>query len=412
MLRITAAPYIAWSELRAHPGRAALTVVGLVVATTSLILITAAGTVARDANAAYVRRTFGLPATLHVTFGDDESTAQVRQVADVLSNVAHESGVRRFLRTETHPVTVIRGTTIDRNQSGLVVDSRYDQIRQTEIVAGRPFDRIDDLSLEPRAVVTESMANTLGPSSLAVVGQQVAIYPDPSESLDPKLSPATMAVVVGVMANPPANASGATAPQILLSPASVGAEAANSNNVGWLLQVAPRNVERVTALIGTASRDLGRPVVLQVDRIDTGGNVAPLIDQEQRLLTIVSIVALLIGGIGQLAVGLVSVRERRQEFGTLRAIGAGRGVLFLSVVLESMLAALGGAIASVIIAAIALRELSRYFSIQSVQLPGNAGLPWRAAGIGITAGIVTGLLAGVVPAIRAVRQQVITAIRA
>ncbi|MDQ3475637.1 MAG: FtsX-like permease family protein, partial [Actinomycetota bacterium] len=124
----------------------------------------------------------------------------------------------------------------------------------------------------------------------------------------------------------------------------------------------------------------------------------------------ISYFALLLGGVGVLNVGLVVVRQRIREIGVRRSFGATSGRVFITILLESVCAtAVAGALA--IGCAVALVLNLPYEQILSVPIEDLPPFPLQAAVEGFLAATAVGALAGIVPAIVAVRARVIDAIR-
>lgn len=119
----------------------------------------------------------------------------------------------------------------------------------------------------------------------------------------------------------------------------------------------------------------------------------------------VALFALLVGGIGILAVMLLSVRERRREIGLRRALGARRRDIQLQFVLESALLAAAGGAAGVTVGLLAAGGAA-------LVGPWELVLSWRAALLGLTCSAALGIGVGAIPAGRAARLEPITALRA
>jgi ABC-type antimicrobial peptide transport system permease subunit len=131
--------------------------------------------------------------------------------------------------------------------------------------------------------------------------------------------------------------------------------------------------------------------------------------QQQRLrasLGGVAALSLLIGGIGIMSVMLAGVNDRIREIGVRKALGAQQSDIFLQFLFEAtVLSSLGGA--GGVIGGIGLIHfLDRVMVTQPpVLVPG-------ALVIGAVASMVTGLLAGLYPALRAASLDPIEALRA
>jgi putative ABC transport system permease protein len=116
-------------------------------------------------------------------------------------------------------------------------------------------------------------------------------------------------------------------------------------------------------------------------------------------------VALIVGGIGIANVMVIAVIERRSEIGLRRALGATRGHIATQFITEAfVLSALGG------LAGVLLGELATviYASSRSWGL----SVPLYAAAGGLGAAVLTGVVAGSYPAMRAARLAPTDALRA
>jgi putative ABC transport system permease protein len=122
------------------------------------------------------------------------------------------------------------------------------------------------------------------------------------------------------------------------------------------------------------------------------------------VLTAVSAVALMIGGIGVMNIMLVSVTERTKEIGIRKAVGATRNSILSQFLIEAVvLTAMGGIIGLIIGEIVSL--LVNAFS------PLPAYVPWWAIviGIGMSAGV--GIIFGLYPAWKAARLDPIECLR-
>ena len=103
-----------------------------------------------------------------------------------------------------------------------------------------------------------------------------------------------------------------------------------------------------------------------------------------------------------------SVDSRQREIGTLRAIGFSSGAVVLAVLLESMLLALPGALLGSVLAWLLFDGLAASPLGYSFRLSVTSSL----AVLGIEWALAMGLLGGLLPALRAARMPVVTALRA
>jgi putative ABC transport system permease protein len=107
-------------------------------------------------------------------------------------------------------------------------------------------------------------------------------------------------------------------------------------------------------------------------------------------------IALLVGAIGVANIMVISVLERRQEIGLRRALGATRGQIRFQFLAEAILLSLAGGSVGVALGAAATAIYARgHHELLVIPPQGWAG--------GLAAAVVTGALAGLLPAIRAAR---------
>jgi putative ABC transport system permease protein len=118
----------------------------------------------------------------------------------------------------------------------------------------------------------------------------------------------------------------------------------------------------------------------------------------------VAAISLAVGGVGILAVMLISVRERTREIGLRRALGARRRDIVLQFVAEAaILGGAGGAIG-------VLAGAGGSAALPALGLGGTL-LSWPAAGTGFVFALSVGLVFGIYPALRAARLEPIRALR-
>jgi putative ABC transport system permease protein len=122
------------------------------------------------------------------------------------------------------------------------------------------------------------------------------------------------------------------------------------------------------------------------------------------VLTAISAVALLIGGIGVMNIMLVSVTERTKEIGLRKAVGATRTDILSQFLIEAVvLTAIGGLIGLVI------GELASVLMNKYSPLP--AFVPLWAIGVGVGISASVGIIFGLWPAWKAARLDPIESLR-
>lgn len=117
-----------------------------------------------------------------------------------------------------------------------------------------------------------------------------------------------------------------------------------------------------------------------------------------------SAVGLLVGGVGVIAIMMISVTERTREIGVRKALGATAGLILWQFLVEAAtLTGIGGAIG------LALGALVAFIVRSNFPIPAEIPLLSVVAAIG--GSIITGVVFGIIPAFRAARLDPVVALR-
>ena len=121
-------------------------------------------------------------------------------------------------------------------------------------------------------------------------------------------------------------------------------------------------------------------------------------------LVVVSSIALMVGGIGVMAIMTISVTERTREIGVRKAIGARKFEILVQFLIEAVvLTSIGGILGVVMGSAIGLTvNLISGFPVS---------LPWWSFALGLGFSASVGIISGMIPAWRASRMDPIEALR-
>lgn len=142
--------------------------------------------------------------------------------------------------------------------------------------------------------------------------------------------------------------------------------------------------------------------------VSTQDTMLRIWDQISRMtflgLVVISSVALMVGGIGVMAIMTISVTERTREIGVRKALGARRQEILVQFLVEAvLLTAVGGLIGILIGSGIGIVvHLATGFPIS---------LPWWSFALGLSFSASVGIFFGMVPAVRASRLDPIEALR-
>lgn len=141
--------------------------------------------------------------------------------------------------------------------------------------------------------------------------------------------------------------------------------------------------------------------------VDTSSSIADRLTELVNYLTIaacsLAVIILLVSSISIANLMLVNVVERRREIGIRKAVGATTRNIMGQFMVESLIMSLRGGIIGLILAYIFAAIALLFMSVQVT-------FSWWALGIGFVIPIIIGVLAGIYPAYRASRQDIIEAL--
>lgn len=397
----------AWLDVRSKPLRTLAAIVGMVAAICAVVIVDAAGNLSRAANRDYIVRHYGRPATLSIgrTDGPDLTPAQVAEAASQLKTALVRNGVSRATGQYERVVNLNLGD-LSLTTNAMWTSSAFPDVSFVTIQAGS-FPYATAQGDVAHAVITTTLAQQLGFAGPDALGVRVwCAFPD--SALDSRMARTWPVVIDGVASSIGQASDG---PDIVIASDVPRPELDGAISSHWLIVVNPKDVELVQRLVATVTVGSPPAPVYSVKRVDQGPGFAPLLNQQRVTARAVTWVALIVGGLGILGVGLSSVRERGKDFGLRRALGASKRRIFAGVIVQTLLEALLAAAIAIPLAAIAVELFARRLVLASLPLPASTDLPLDSALRGLVAAITVGLLAGLLPAFRAVRVSVVQALR-
>jgi len=144
------------------------------------------------------------------------------------------------------------------------------------------------------------------------------------------------------------------------------------------------------------------------------GTIGALMASTKVFVSAIILIAVILGGVGVLNTVLMAVFERTREIGMMKAMGGSRGDVFRLVWAETILTAVLGGAAGVIIALVSSRLVEALIRGMIPYAPKGSligfSLPTMAMCVGLS--LVLGLVAGFYPAFRAASVKPVEAIKA
>jgi putative ABC transport system permease protein len=394
----------AWSEVKVHRTRVLLSLIGVGVAVAALTSVVAGGAIATQIQTEQSERWGGRPATIsvnafHRVAGREASAAEMGPLID---GVAERYGIGHTTRNGNGPLQVQLPDGV-YGINATLVDRAYGVIHRTQLQDGAWFTEQDERRLAPAIIVSSDLWARLGSPDLRTHPTLELVTAERT----------VVTVVVGITPSHP-EAQGMDLSTFLLNDDYLGfatkEELANTyyQYELWIPpDVATELSERIRVDVAGSLGEGWEVNVWRGDYLAQGED--PLLPMKLAV-TGVAILVLLLGALSLVNIALVTVRHRIREIGIRRSFGATAGRVFFSVMMESVVATAFAGLVGVMLAVLVVKNpwvtdwLSGY--IQDVP-----AFPVEAAVIGLVAATGVGALAGLLPALVAVRVKVIDAIR-
>jgi hypothetical protein len=394
----------AWDEVRVHKPRVLLSLVGVFLAVFAMTTVTALGLMVAQVQQEMGERAGGRAATVAVNAWDPNTgmSPDAEEWDAAVADLVERYGITAaaHIAFEETRFRMPGGTMAVQTRR---VSPNYGPLHRVEPLEGRWLLESDRENLSPAIVVNEAFMAALGVPDLSTRPTVVIGGPDP-----------VRATIVGVVREGygeelsvyRVDRSGGTCGETV-DPA--GAMFGGPRTLE--LWVPPDQAEEV---METVRHDLA----LELDGVQVDAFRADPQGAEDTIALLrlairgAGTVVLILGGLGVLNIGLVTVRQRIREIGVRRSFGATSGRIFAAVMLESVCATAMAGLFAVGAAIVLVRNLplERLLN-QGIPIADLPGFPVAAAVEGMVAATAVGALAGLLPAIIAVRAKVIDAIR-
>jgi putative ABC transport system permease protein len=392
---------LAMDSFRASKMRFALTALGMVIGTASVILVITIGLTGQQ----FVQEELQKIETnsVELEYSGGGATAAERVLYNDSLTRDDEKAVRAQLPGVMYASPVIQmhdrisfGGGVTKDTLVLGVSPDYQHIRNLLTPVGRYFDDEDDSAHIECAVVSEQFAMDRFGSDDAAIGRTFEISRIPF-------------TVIGVFKEAvPDFGNSEIEDQTILIPDSVARYFTGSENVQQIY-FSMRSMDEVT----DAAREIKRIVqsrhrsdsVYKAQTLKEYLTIAHSITSALTLLLVaVSCVTLAVGGVGIMNIMLAGVRARVREIGIRKALGATRREIKLQFLTEAVIISLTGGVAGTIVG-LAIPVSARMISNFAIPIT-----PWAVV-VALTSAVVVGVIFGTVPATRAAQLDPVEALK-
>jgi len=395
---------LALQALRANKVRALLTMLGVVIGSSCIVMVVTIGLAGRQyiigqiesvgANLVYatvVRAGVSRP----ITLDDQISPADLNAIKETIPQLNQAAG------TDDVPMTVVVGGK--EHPINLVgVTEGFQQIRNLEILRGNYFGQDDLRSRRKICLITKDLASLLFPFE-SPIGEDIRMGE-------------LHFTVIGVFRERGATF-GQTEihPRTAIVPFPLIQDYTGASFFKTLYAQAIRSDEvpgvalQVREILQSRHRPGARYLVSDLSGIlETARNISTALSV---VLILIALIALLISGIGIMNIMLVTVTQRTHEIGIRKAIGAPRSAILCQFLMEAVLISGMGALVGIVIA-VSIPALVN-FLIGFFPIEGGIAIPtsWMSVVLAFLVSCSTGVLFGYLPASRASKLNPVESLR-
>ena len=311
-------------------------------------------------------------------------TLSTDDLEDILAFVPGvEEGCLSFTVTST-----VDGGELEESASYTVagVQSNYAALSNMELVIGEFLDDDDDTYKEKVCVLGYDAAREIFGSVYDAYNGTVYIDNRPYQ-------------VIGILNGMGTVSSGISPDSAIFIPYETGLKYLAGSNVSPTLTVIAQDVDHVDAVIADVETVLGESYPNAEFTISDAGSrmeaASASNDTLTMLLICMAVIVFIVGGLGIMNVLFVSVKERTNEIGILKAIGCSRKDILEEFLLEASCTSLIGAILGVMLALGLTPALERFGVTISLSVSGGV--------LSLVFGVLTGTVFGFYPAYQASR---------
>lgn len=391
--------YLSVDSFRANKVRFALTALGMVIGTASLILVVTIGLTGKQfvlgeiqgigANMIYAYYEAGGNATINTLQADALTADDINAVRNDVPGIIAASPM-----LEMHSRIPVGGGK-ERDILVLGVSPDYRVIRNLIVPEGRFFDDQDSIGRSKVAVVTPSLATKLYGSPADAFGQSIKIE---------KLS----FTIVGVFKERTETfGQSEVADDTILIPYTVARYFTETDAVKQLFFSMADSSMVPSATLEIARVLQARHRAESVYRVENLAQLLTVANQTANALTLVLLlvatVTLVVSGVGIMNIMLANVRARIREIGIRKAVGATRKEILLQFLTEAVMISLAGGLVGIVIGLIVPFSV-RLFTAYHIPISG-----WSVI-IALATASLVGIIFGTLPATRAAQMHPVEAL--
>lgn len=392
---------LAMDSFRASKVRFALTALGMVIGTASVILVVTIGLTGKafilneiqkiGTNEVEVEYAGGsTTGATRLLYNDYLTREDERAVLAQVPSVQFSSPILEMHDRISFGSGIVKDTLI------MGVSPQYRQVRNLMVLSGRFFDEQDDNAHIKCAVVTMPFARQMFGSSDAAVGRDFTIQGIP------------FTIVGTFKESVDTFGQSEITDNTILIPYSVARYFTGTDNVKTLyfsirsMPEVPDATREITRVIN--SRHRANSVYKAQNLAELLTTAAKIANALTAVLVLVATVTLAVGGVGIMNIMLATVRARIREIGIRKALGATYREIKLQFLAEAVIISLTGGIVGVLVG-LALPLSIRLFT--DYALP----FSWLSVFVALAAATVVGVVFGTVPATRAAQLDPVEALK-